>query len=67
MAREPENYRLYIEQLNRAVPADREVLKSAEVAAFIGKSDKTAKRLVPLVNGCITKVRLAKWLCSYYG
>lgn len=65
MAREHENYRLYLEQLNNTYP-EREYLSREEVAIFCNCCKKTVDRKfkaekTPLG---ISKVALAKRLCT---
>lgn len=63
MAREYEDYRNTIEQLNRMYP-DRELLTMKEVMGITGyKSKDTVRKHFPLANGRINKSTLARCLC----
>lgn len=65
MAREHENFRPMLEQLNRAFP-EKEFLKPVEIAQFIGCSRHTVDRRYRQYykEGIgISKVQLARLLC----
>ena len=64
MAREHQDYRNNIEQLNRLYP-DREMLTVAETMQIMGyKSQNTAKKYIPFVNRKISKAALARLMCG---
>lgn len=60
MPREKEDFRANLEQLNRLFP-DREMLGLPEAMKIMGwKSRTTAYQHLNIVNGKVSKVRLAK-------
>lgn len=64
MAREKEDLRLNIEQLNRIIP-DREMLTMAEAMQVMGyRSVNTAKKYIHFTNGKVSKVALARVMCG---
>lgn len=65
MAKEHENFRLMLEQLNRVYP-DKEFLRREEVASFCGCCTKTVDRKLGKDMTCIgiSKIVLAKRLCT---
>ncbi len=65
MAREKEDYRANIEQLNRLFP-DREMLTITEVMQITGfKSRDAVKRNIDgFVSKKLSKARLARWMCG---
>lgn len=65
MAREHENFRPMLEQLNRAFP-EKEFLKRKDVAKFLDCSEKTVDRKFSAekTDFGISKVSLAKALCN---
>lgn len=66
MAREKEEYRENIEQLNRLFP-DREMLTVPETMQILGYGSKnTVKKYLgaKMVNGKISKVALARYMCG---
>ena len=64
MAREHQDYRNNIEQLNRLYP-DREMLTIQEVMQIMGyKTQTTAKKYVPFVNRRVSKATLARLMCG---
>lgn len=66
MAREKEDYRANIEQLNRLFP-EREMLTIPETMQILGYGSKnTVKKYLgaKMVNGKISKVALARYMCG---
>ena len=60
MPREKEDFRANLEQLNRLFP-DKEMLGLSEAMQIMGwKSRTTAYQHLNIVNGKVSKVRLAK-------
>ena len=64
MAREKEDFRINIEQLNRLFP-DREMLTMRESMQILGyTSPNTVKKYLTFVNGKISKAALARYMCG---
>lgn len=65
MAREKEDYRTNIEQLNRLFP-DREMLTMEEIMQVTGFCRNTVKKYMgqSLVFGRISKAALARYMCG---
>lgn len=66
MAREKEDYRTNIEQLNRLFP-EREMLTILETMQVLGYGSKnTVKKYLgkKMVNGKISKATLARYMCG---
>lgn len=64
MAREKEDFRANIEQLNRLFP-DREMLTIRETMQILGyTSPNTVKKYLAFVNGKISKAALARYMCG---
>ena len=64
MAREKEDFRANLEQLNRLIP-DREMLTIQEVMQITGyKSPNSVRKHMKLVNGKISKAALARYMCG---
>ena len=64
MAREKEDYRANIEQLNRLFP-EREMLTIKEVMQILGYgSPNTVKKYLKFVHGKISKAALARYMSS---
>lgn len=64
MAREKEDYRVNLEQLNRLYP-DREMLTIRETMQILGyKSEDTVKKYVRFVNRKVSKAALARYMCG---
>lgn len=66
MAREKEDYRENIEQLNRLFP-EREMLTLPEVMQILGYSSRnTVKKYLgaKIVNGRISKAAIARYMCG---
>lgn len=66
MAREKEDYRANIEQLNRLFP-EHEMLTLKEVMQVLGYSDpRPVKKFLgnSFVNGKLSKVALARYMCG---
>ena len=64
MAREKEDYRANIEQLNRLFP-EREMLTIKEVMQILGYgSPHTVKKYLKFVHGKISKAALARYMSS---
>lgn len=64
MAREKEDYRTNIEQLNRLFP-DREMLTIRETMQVLGySSPNTVKKYIRFVNGKVSKAALARYMCG---
>lgn len=66
MAREKEDYRANIEQLNRLFP-EREMLTIQEAMQILGYGSKnTVKKYLgtKMVNGRISKATLARYMCG---
>lgn len=64
MAREKEDYRNNIEQLNMHFP-DREMLTIREVMSITGyRSKDTVKKHIRFVNGRVSKAALARYMCG---
>ena len=66
MAREKEDYRANIEQLNRLFP-EREMLTVRETMQILGYGSKnTVKKYLgaSMVNGKISKAALARYMCG---
>lgn len=67
MAKEHENFRPLLEQLNRAYP-DKEFLKRKELAQFLDCSEKTVDRKFVAEKTVFgfSKVSIAKALCKLH-
>lgn len=64
MAREKEDYRMNIEQLNRLFP-EREMLTIREAMQILGyTSPNTVKKYLTFVHGKISKAALARYMCG---
>ena len=64
MAREKEDYRANIEQLNRLFPG-REMLTIRETQQVLGYgSVNTVKKYITFVNGKVSKATLARYMCG---
>lgn len=64
VAREKEDYRANIEQLNRLFP-EREMLTIKEVMQILGYgSPNTVKKYLKFVHGKISKAALARYMSS---
>ena len=64
MAREKEDYRANIEQLNRLFP-EREMLTIKETMQILGyTSPTTVKKYLTFVHGKISKAALARYMCG---
>lgn len=66
MAREKEDYRENIEQLNRLFP-EREMLTLPEAMQILGYSSRnTVKKYLgaKIVNGRISKAAIARYMCG---
>lgn len=64
MAREKEDYRTNLEQLNRLFP-DREMLTIKETMQILGyKSEDTVKKYIRFVNRKVSKAALARYMCG---
>ena len=64
MAREKEDFRINLEQLNRLYP-DREMLTIPEIMSILGyKSPNTVRKHIRLVNGRASKAVLARYMCG---
>ena len=64
MAREKEDFRVNIEQLNRLFP-DREMLTMRETMQILGYSSiNTVKKYIRFVNGKVSKAALARYMCG---
>jgi hypothetical protein len=64
MAREKEDFRTNIEQLNRLFP-DREMLTIREAMQILGySSPNTVKKYLDFVHGKISKAALARYMCG---
>ena len=64
MAREKEDYRANVEQLNRLFP-NYEMLSIPEVMQVLNcKSPKTVRKRVKLVDGKVSKAALARYMCG---
>lgn len=64
MAREKEDYRANIEQLNRLFP-EREMLTIRESMQILGySSPNTVKKYLTFVHGKISKAALARYMCG---
>lgn len=64
MAREKEDFRTNIEQLNRLFP-DREMLTIREAMQILGySSPNTVKKYLSFVHGKISKAALARYMCG---
>ena len=64
MAREKEDYRANIEQLNRLFP-EREMLTIRETMQILGyNSPNTVKKYLTFVHGKISKAALARYMCG---
>ena len=64
MAREKEDFRANIEQLNRLFP-EREMLTIRETMQILGySSPNTVKKYLTFVNGKISKAALARYMCG---
>ena len=64
MAREKEDYRANIEQLNRLFP-EREMLTIKEVMQILGYgSPNTVKKYLKFVHGKISKATLARYMSN---
>lgn len=64
MAREKEDFRINIEQLNRLYP-DREMLTIPEIMGILGyKSANSVRKNIRLVNGKASKATLARYMCG---
>lgn len=64
MAREKEDFRVNLEQLNRLYP-DREMLTIAEIMGILGyKSPNSVRKNIPLINGRASKAAIARYMCG---
>ena len=64
MAREHPDFRDSLELLNTMYPGAA-LLNTAQVLEATGwKSDRTVRRNLPTVNGRVSKVALAKFMCG---
>lgn len=64
MAREKEDFRINLEQLNRLYP-DREMLTIPEIMGILGyKSANSVRKNIRLVNGKASKATLARYMCG---
>ena len=64
MAREKEDFRINLEQLNRLYP-DREMLTIPEIMGVLGyKSANSVRKNIRLVNGKASKATLARYMCG---
>lgn len=64
MAREKEDYRANIEQLNRRFP-EHDMLTIREAMQVLGYgSPNTVKKYLPFVNGKVSKAAVARYMCG---